>query len=83
MTNNEIIKALENDGFLVSTFVDTETFTEDVIFYKDKTYGKVDSFFQSEGVNNKDYLVLLANEHIEKSKVEYIAIKDRMSKSYA
>jgi hypothetical protein len=82
MTNQEIITALENDGFLVSTFVDTETFTEDVIFSKDEIHGQVDSFFRAKGVNNKDYLVLLANEHIEKCKTEYAAIKDRMSKNY-
>jgi hypothetical protein len=82
MTNQEIITALQNDGFLVTTDEDQDSGIELIFFSKDGGYGKVDCWIHIEGVTDSALLVLRANQYIENTNAEYVAIKDRMSKNY-
>jgi hypothetical protein len=75
MTNQEIINALENDGFLVTTFVDTKEFEEEIIFSKKGIYGKVDSTINIRGLENIDLLVTLANLDLVETKSAFDRIK--------
>jgi hypothetical protein len=75
MTNQEIITALENDGFLVTTFVDTREFEEEIIFSKKGIYGKVDSTINIAGLENIDLLVTLANLDLVETKRAFDRIK--------
>jgi hypothetical protein len=75
MTNNEIIKALENDGFLVTTFLDTREFEEEIIFSKKGIYGKVDSTINIRGLEDVGLLVTLANLDLVETKSAFDRIK--------
>jgi hypothetical protein len=75
MTNQEIITALENDGFLVTTFVNPNVFEEEIIFSKKGIYGKVDSTINIRGLENIDLLVTLANLDLVEAKSAFDRIK--------
>ena len=75
MTNQEIINALENDGFLVTTFVDTKEFEEEIIFSKKGIYGKVDSTINIRGLEDVGLLVTLANLDLVETKSAFDRIK--------
>jgi hypothetical protein len=75
MTNQEIINALENDGFLVTTFVDTKEFEEEIIFSKKGIYGKVDSTINIRGLEDAGLLVTLANLDLVETKSAFDRIK--------
>jgi hypothetical protein len=78
MTNQEIINALENDGFLVTTFVDTKEFEEEIIFSKKGIYGKVDSTINIRGLEDVSLLVTLANLDLVETKRAFDRIKNSL-----
>jgi hypothetical protein len=82
MTNQEIIAALENDRFIVTSNEDESSGFEQIIFSKDGIYGEVDSWIHIEGVTDSTLLVLRANQEIENTKKIEDAIFDRINKNY-
>jgi hypothetical protein len=71
MTNNEIIKALENDGFLV-------TIREEIIFCKKGVSGRVASSIKNALFDDAALLVQVANRDLIETKADF----DRLKKSF-
>ena len=82
MQNQEIIKVLQNDGFLVSTDECMDSGIELIFFSKDGCFCKVDSWVHIEGVTDSVLLVLRANQEIEYSKTLQEAQQEAMAANY-
>jgi hypothetical protein len=82
MQNQEIIKALQDDGFLVSTDECMDSGIEIIFFSKDGGFGHVDSWIHIEGVTDSLLLVIRANQQIEDSKAKQEAIREGMGENY-
>ena len=78
----EIITALQNDGFVIVTDEDVDTGIEHIFFYKNGGYGKVDSWVHIENVTNTALSVLRANQEIEYSKSQLALTNESMSENY-
>jgi hypothetical protein len=82
MQSQEIIKALQNDGFLVSTDECIDSGIEIIFFSKDGGFGHVDNWIHIEGVTDSVLLVIRANQEIEHSKDQQEAIREGMGANY-
>ena len=82
MQNQEIIKVLQNDGFLVSADECIDSGREIIHFYKDGGYGHVDSWVHIEGVTDAVLLLIRANQYIDDSKAQLEAIHETMGENY-
>jgi len=78
----EIITALQNDGFVIVTDEDVDTGIDHIFFYKNSGYGKVDSWIHIENVTDTALSVLRANQEIEYSKSQLALTNESMSENY-